>query len=274
MTTPSVGEPPPFTYSPIASDIPFNKDNTIHGIFFISDLTTVKTPYQYWLQLQDKSLWDHVCRQLMTSGYDTFSFCPYSSRANFQKYYPTIPIHKDDIKPAAPQTPPRTKVHRPPPAFASPSQDAHQMDEDADEISNLREQIRMLQEQQQAAQQPAASTADSATALALAQMAEFVKQSQQLNQQILAQLTSKPTDPVKEPPMPKWDGNITTKDLYLEQMEVYVSHKYFSSVSDWSQSTPATADIATFLRSELLKTIPASRRPAYIHQDKCKDKTG
>jgi hypothetical protein len=56
-------------------------------------------------------------------------------------------------------------------------------------------------------------------------------------------------------------------------MEVYVSHKYFSSVSDWSQSTPApaTADIANFLHSELLKTIPASRRPAYIHQDKCKD---
>jgi hypothetical protein len=71
--------------------------------------------------------------------------------------------------------------------------------------------------------------------------------------------------------MPKWDGNITTKDLFIEQMETYVSHKFFSSVVDWSQSTPATEDISTFLRSELLKTIPASRRPAYLHQDKCKD---
>jgi hypothetical protein len=269
MTTPSVGEPPPFAYSPIASDIPFNKDNTIHGVFFISDSTANKTPYQYWLR--DKSLWDHVCRHFMQSGYDTFSFCPYSSKENFQKYYPNFPIHKDDIKPTVPQTPPRPNIHQPPPAFASPSQDANRMEEDADEISNLREQIRLHQEQQQAAQAPAASTADSATALALAQMAEYIKQSQQLNQQIIAQLASKPTDPVKEPPMPKWGGNITTKDLYLEQMEVYVSHKYFSSVTDWSQSTPATADISTFLRSELLKTIPASRRPAYIHQDKCKD---
>jgi hypothetical protein len=91
------------------------------------------------------------------------------------------------------------------------------MDEDADEISNLREQICILREQQNASQQAATSTADSVTALALAQMAEFFEQSQQLNQQIIAQLASKPTDPVKEPPMPKWGGNITTKDLYLEQ---------------------------------------------------------
>jgi hypothetical protein len=143
--------------------------------------------------------------------------CPYSSKSNFQKYYPTIPVHKDDINPTTPHTHPRPKVHHPPPAFASPSQDANNMDEDADEISNLREQICILREQQNASQQAATSTADSVTALALAQMAEFFEQSQQLNQQIIAQLASKPTDPVKEPPMPKWGGNITTKDLYLEQ---------------------------------------------------------
>jgi hypothetical protein len=151
-----------------------------------------------------------------------------------------------------------------------------------DEIATLREQIRQLQQQQQqqANQQTTtqqqqqsvpASTVDSITAQAIAQMAEFLKQSQALNQQLISQISSKTTEPVKEPPMPKWDGNITTKDLYLEQMEVYKSHKYFSSVIDWSRSTPATEDIATFLRSELLKTIPASRRPAYLHQDKCKD---
>jgi hypothetical protein len=71
--------------------------------------------------------------------------------------------------------------------------------------------------------------------------------------------------------MPKWDGNITSKDLYLEQMDVYLSHKYFASVTDWDKADSNTGDIATHLRSELLKTIPASKHPAYINQDKCKD---
>jgi hypothetical protein len=114
----------------------------------------------------------------------------------------------------------------------------------ADEIAALREQIQQLQEQQRTAQQAAASqqqqttappSLDPLTAQAFSQMAEFFQKSQELNQQLISQLSSKPQDPVKEPPMPKWDGNITTKDLYLEQMEVYMSHKYFSSFVDWSQ---------------------------------------
>jgi DNA-binding protein H-NS len=273
MTTPSVGEPPPFQYSSLASDIAFNKDATIHGVFFISDSTKVKPPFQYWMR--DKNLWTPCCKHFMEAGFDTFSFCPYSSREHFHRFYPSIPLHKDDIRPLAPQTPPRTNTHRVPPAFASPSVDpdpANTMETD-DEIAALREQIRQLQQQQAAQQQNTTtqSTVDPVTAQALSQMAEFLKQSQAMNQQLLSQLSSKSSEPVKEPPMPKWDGNITTKDHYLEQMEVYKSHKYFSSVIDWSQSTPATEDIATFLRSELLKTIPASRRPAYLHQDKCKD---
>jgi DNA-binding protein H-NS len=121
-----------------------------------------------------------------------------------------------------------------------------------DEIAALREQIRQLQQQQAAQQQNTTtqSTIDPVTAQTLSQMAEFLKQSQVMNQQLLSQLSSKSSDPVKEPPMPKWDCNITTKDLYIEQMETYVSHKYFSSVVDWSQSSPATKDISTFLRSD------------------------
>jgi hypothetical protein len=72
MTTPSVGEPPPFTYSTMASDIAFNKDATIHRVFFISDSTNAQPPHQYWLR--DKSLWPHCCEHFMQSGFDTFSF--------------------------------------------------------------------------------------------------------------------------------------------------------------------------------------------------------
>jgi hypothetical protein len=87
----------------------------------------------------------------------------------------------------------------------------------------------------------------------------------------LSQMASKSTEATKEPPMPKWDGNITTKDLYLEQMEVYLEHKYFSNVISWDSTMPSTTDVGNHLRSELLRTIPASRRPAYTNQDKCKD---
>jgi hypothetical protein len=91
--------------------------------------------------------------------------------------------------------------------------------------------------------------ADTATAQALQQMADLLRQSQDLNRQFMSHLASKPTETVKEPPMPKWDGNITSKDLYLEQMDVYLSHKYFSSVTSWDKADANTGDIATYLRS-------------------------
>jgi hypothetical protein len=148
----------------------------------------------------------------MEAGFDTFSFCPYSSRENFSQFYPSIPLHKDDIKPTAPQTPPRQNIHRVPPAFASPSvnPDPTNNMETEDDIAALREQIRQLQLQQQQAaafqtqQQNTAnpSTVDPVTAQALSQMTKFLKQSQLMNQQLLSQLSSKPSDPVKEPPMP------------------------------------------------------------------------
>jgi hypothetical protein len=54
-------------------------------------------------------------------------------------------------------------------------------------------------------------------------------------------------------------------------MEVYLEHKYFSSVVSWDSTMPSTTAIGNHLCSELLRTIPASRRPAYMNQDKCKD---
>jgi hypothetical protein len=219
----------------------------------------------------------------MANGFDTFSFCPYSSKANFRRFHPNVPLQRD-INPPEPTTPPR--INKPPPVFASPSVDAHtrQQDETEDEVAILRRQLqqqqedlRRLQQQQQQQQQQAVpqsqsnATNDSATITALAQLAEILQKSQEMQASFLSQMANKSSETTKEPPMPKWDGNITTKDLYLEQMEVYLDNKYFSQVSDWDKATSSTEEISNHLRSELLKTIPASRRPAYMNQAKCKD---
>jgi hypothetical protein len=71
--------------------------------------------------------------------------------------------------------------------------------------------------------------------------------------------------------MPTWDGDFTTKELYLERMDIYCKNKYFSSVTDWYTADLLHLDHSNHLRSELLRTIPKAKLPAYINQPALKD---
>ena len=139
-----VSEPTPFAYhrsSSIVSDI-FGDDrnDTRHGVFFVSDSTNAKSSYRYWMN--DYCVWDDVCHHFMLCGYDTFSFLPYSSRDAFQRDYPSCSLHPDEIiisqqnSVAQVSDPLIDLPNSPPQAPASEIEVVRQ------EINNLRAQVR------------------------------------------------------------------------------------------------------------------------------------
>jgi hypothetical protein len=249
MAEPQVGEPPPFQYSTtIASDVPFTKDSHLHGVFFISDSKLIKTPYQYWLQ--DRRIWNDICLHFLKAGFDTFSFCPYTTRAAFEQFHPNIKLERNAIIPTAqdvaevsnhPATPQRKNTQDAPPLYETPSiRRQTTTDEPNDEVAELRRRLQAQLDantalrqaaQQQQQQQPAASPSEAILA--------------QLAQLLLQQSTR--SDPIKEPPMPTWDGDFTTKELYLERMDIYCKNKYFSSVTDWSKADLLHLDLSNYL---------------------------
>ena len=113
--------PPPINYHQrISSDLPFGtKFNHPSGVFFVSDSTLTKTPYHYWLA--DIALWADVVQYFKGHGFDTFSFCPYSTRAAFESIHANIPLQRDPILSTGQsqttqvsQSPFRTSVGSPP----------------------------------------------------------------------------------------------------------------------------------------------------------------
>ena len=89
--------PPPLNFNTkVSSDLPFGTGrNHPAGVIFISDSTSVKTPYNYWID--DISLWPEVVAYFNNEGFDTVSFCPFSCRSAFEQLHRNIPLQRDPI---------------------------------------------------------------------------------------------------------------------------------------------------------------------------------
>jgi hypothetical protein len=69
-----------------SSDLPFGSKHTHPcGVFFVSDSSGIKTPYRYCME--DRTTYAEACSHFREHGFDTFSFCPYTNKANFVKFY-------------------------------------------------------------------------------------------------------------------------------------------------------------------------------------------
>ena len=63
------------------------------------------------------------------------------------------------------------------------------------------------------------------------------------------------------PSFPDWDGQDSTKRIWLEKIECFKEAPYFSKVLEWSRKVPATEDQSRWIRKEL---IQEDRVPAHI----------
>jgi hypothetical protein len=239
----------------------------------MSDSTSVLTPRQAWIT--HTAAWADVCRHFYKHGFETFSFLPYSKKAVFQRFNPTVPLDPDDINvdeatlpspkpPGVSQSPQRTTQQRPPPPFRSPpaqtstaptadstdDADAH-IEEllcQAQEKRRRLEELSQLQEENSRLEQNPTAATDAQSQLLLA-----------MAQHILDSTEAKP----------QWDGEDSTKRHFLEEMQVFKSHRYFSKVTNWTAADASHQDHSLHLRHELLRTIYSAMKAIYCKSLAC-----
>ena len=61
----------------------------------------------------------------------------------------------------------------------------------------------------------------------------------------------------QRPPFTKWDRTLPTPPLFLAQIETYKAEALYSSVHDWTLTTPSTRQLSTAISSDMLALLPS-----------------
>jgi hypothetical protein len=207
--------------------------------------------------MEDRNTYAEACTHFCQSGFNTFSFCPYSHRANFVKCYTDVHLQPHNIQrceealipPAKDPTATTISEHstprrhpaiqHPPPAFtptpAAPSQQQQPpTDSNASPTENPEQEfLQLLRNLVQCTAAPAPASADSSKAV-----------------------------------FPKWDGSDAKKSIFLEQVKLYKLHPTYSAVTDWTKSQPHLPELPISLQGHLFKNLPEKYLHSYVNNSK------
>ena len=289
----------PFRYGTPSSDVPFDKDRHRCGVFIISDSTGERTPHNYWME--DRDLWTAGCRHFYDAGWDTFSFVPYTSRENWARFHPSYPLHSEPMVKATTAdppdntqmhlddanndigigagttvtqqttnfTPPRnTRIQAPPPPFTSPHEQPRTTQGPPQPSPTQQAPLPPQPNQPYAQSDPALIALLEQHLRSFESLENRVSQLSQTHKD-LANATQTTASKITPPSFPKWDGDVSSLEIFLERIDTFKNHPYFAAIYDWTTAGINTEE-ALHIRTEMFDKLPQKHLSLFINDPRYK----